>query len=76
MFQGNLHPVLRRSFNFLKGYFEDIVINEQDLLSEEKHMKKFIDFLPDVSVKTKVQEAWNREKGNSSSKWSTWLRLY
>ena len=41
-----LHPMLEKAFNFLNKHFEQIVIDDQDLLSHEAHQKKFIKILP------------------------------
>lgn len=32
-----LHPNLKRSFKFLEKYFEEMIIDEQNLLSDPKH---------------------------------------
>lgn len=41
-----LHPMLERSYKYLEKRFEQIVINDQDLLSNEKHQNLFIKLLP------------------------------
>jgi DNA primase small subunit len=41
-----LHPNLRRAYNFLVPFFENIVVEEQNLLSDEKHQARFIAYMP------------------------------
>ena len=41
-----MHPMLQKAFDFLNGYFEDIVIDTQNLLEQEKHRQRFIKFMP------------------------------
>jgi DNA primase small subunit len=41
-----LHPLLDRAYNMLKPKFEQIIIKDQDLLSNKGHQEKFIKILP------------------------------
>ncbi len=49
-----LHPRLRSIYNILNKEFERIIINEHQLLSVEKHRNKFLDYLPDKTVRDRV----------------------
>ena len=53
-----LHPRLRKSYNFLKGKFEEIIIGDHNLLTLENHREKMLSFLPYVQndeLKKKVR---------------------
>mmetsp|Transcript_35895 Transcript_35895/g.55102 ORF Transcript_35895/g.55102 Transcript_35895/m.55102 type:complete len:107 (+) Transcript_35895:532-852(+) len=41
-----LHPALKKAFRFLQPFFEEIVIEEMNLLSVDKHVNRFISFMP------------------------------
>lgn len=53
-----LHPRLRKSYNYLKSRFEDIIIGDHNLLTIETHREKMLSFLPYVQndeLKKKVR---------------------
>ena len=45
-----LHPRLKKTYNYLSRKFEEIIIQDHDLLSLETHREKFINFLPDQTL--------------------------
>jgi hypothetical protein len=41
-----IHPMLDRAYGMLKNKFEQIIVRDQDLLSNAGHQAKFIKILP------------------------------
>ena len=70
-----LHPSLRRAFNFLKPYFKRIVVDEQDLLSQQTHQEMFIKYLPSA-LRDQVKNKWRGLKGNGEEMWACWEQAY
>lgn len=79
-----LHPHLKRAFYKLYPSFETIVIEDQNVLSLEKHRIKFIQYLP-YEIQGQVSEKWkqvlyqvNRENTNNYglNLWKIWLEEY
>eukprot|EP00347_Sterkiella_histriomuscorum_P001750 403370832 len=68
-----LHPMLEKAFNFLNKHFEQIVINDQDLLSHEAHQKKFIKILP-LNLQDSVRFEWNKAH-TGSEKWAAYKKI-
>lgn len=71
-----MHPMLRRSYNFLVDFFEDIVVVEQGLLSVDKHREKFLKFLPNPELRDKVRDAWVVCRGDGPAMWRAWQDHY
>ena len=66
-----LHPRLRSIYKTLRPHFDRIIIHEHDLLSVEKHRNKFIEYLPDKTVKDNVTAAWRGAKSGAEM-WKIW----
>ena len=49
--QQPLHPSHREAFTFISKYFVNICIRDQQLLNHEKHLAKFLAFLPEAPAK-------------------------
>ena len=71
-----LHPRLRSIYNMLLQHFERIIINEHQLLQVEKHRNKFLDYLPDKTVRDKVQAEWATRKLEGKDMWDVWNKHY
>ncbi len=71
-----LHPRLRSIYDMLLKHFERIIINEHQLLQVEKHRNKFLDYLPDKTVRDKVQAEWGRSKLEGKDMWKVWNEHY
>jgi hypothetical protein len=55
--QNPLHPRLRAVYNKLLPDFVRLIIIEHNLLSQERHRKKFLDYL-DPATRNIVASAW------------------
>ena len=53
-----LHPRLKKTYNYLKKKFEEIIILDHDLLSVEMHREKFITYLPDPTLQQNMRTVW------------------
>ena len=53
-----LHPTLSKAFEFLKNFFEPIVIVEQNLLVEAKHQENFLRYLSH-DIREDVRRKWH-----------------
>ena len=70
-----LHPNLRKAFAFLQPYFEQIVIDEQNLLSDPKHQDRFLSYLPkEILNEQAFMHKWNSIKNSNDPKelWRFW----
>lgn len=53
-----LHPRLKKTYNYLTRKFDEIIIQDHDLLSLETHREKFLTFLPDQTLQQTVRTLW------------------
>ena len=53
-----LHPRLRSVFEQLYPMFEDIIINDHNLLSQETHREKFLQYLPNEEMRQNLRGKW------------------
>lgn len=54
-----------------------MIIKEHNLLAHEKHRKRFLDYLPDVGVRNKVEAEWGSSKDMSGEEmWRIWCAHY
>lgn len=71
-----LHPSLRRAHKFLEKYFEEFIVVEQDLLSDQKHRDRFLQYLPNDELRYTVSQKWKSHKDNGQQMWKIWHQVY
>jgi DNA primase small subunit len=69
-----LHPRLRAVYNKLLPDFVRLIIVEHNLLSQERHRKKFLDYLDPATKKT-VEAAWLKDL-TGEQMWDVWTAEY
>lgn len=72
-----LHPRLMGSYKILLPMFEDIIIRDHNLLSQEVHREKFLAYLPHEDVRKNVRQKWPKggdaESCESQGLWDIYL---
>jgi DNA primase small subunit len=72
-----LHPRLRKIYKYLEPEFARLIVKEHDLLSQEKHRKRVLDYLPDNELRNKCEAEWKKDAGMSGEEmWAIWNRYY
>ena len=72
-----LHPRLKKTYNYLKQKFDDIIIKDHDLLSIETHRENFIRYLPDQNLQQTMRTVWKNMGGCTGSElWSAYKEQY
>ena len=69
-----LHPALKKAYRFLEPYFEQIVVEEQNLLAEANHQSKFISYMPS-DKRDELTRKWKSTKAPAEM-WEIWKNLY
>ena len=71
-----LHPMLKDAYEMLRKKFAKIVIEEQDLLSVEKHQEYFLRVLPTDQLRMNVKARWKKESCETGrDKWVAYIEL-
>jgi DNA primase small subunit len=70
-----LHPNLRKAFEYLKDFFEQIVIKEQDLLSQPRHQQNFLKYLS-IDIRDGVMKKWATLKNEGEKMWAVWKQAH
>jgi len=65
-----LHPLLKRSDDICKKYFEEIVCDEQDMLSSPEQWNKILALIPDQSLREALEKSMS-SCSNSLHRWKT-----
>ncbi|CAG8447370.1 5394_t:CDS:10 [Acaulospora morrowiae] len=66
-----LHPSLSRSLEIIEKYFEQVILEDQDVLQDEKNWTKVLNCIPDEGVKKKLHDNWLQSpKRSSVDKWN------
>lgn len=66
-----LHPHLSRSFDTLKGYFEDKILVEQDPWRTQPKAEELLKLLPDKDLNDALKRKWESQHERSSKdKWA------
>ena len=73
--QTPLHPNLRKSYEFLLPFFEQIVVFEQNLLSDPKHQENFLKYLSH-DLREQVRSKWAKMGGDGAKMWDLWQKTY
>jgi DNA primase small subunit len=79
--QHPLHPRLKAIYKKLEPEFPRLIIKEHNLLSQEKHRKRFLEYLPDVKTRNTVEAKWGSYKTPITPQlglemWKTWCEEY
>lgn len=54
-----------------------MIIGEHNLLSQEKHRKKFLEYCPDINTRNRVEAKWTSQKDmNGEEMWKVWCEQY
>lgn len=58
---GPLHPFLARSYtDVLKGYFEEKLLQSQQLFATEERFEKVLDMIPDEAITSELRGKWQQ----------------
>lgn len=72
-----LHPSIRQALSIISDNFENYAINNQDFLSTQEGVDKFLTLLPD-DLREKIEQFWstqNENNLNSHNRWQTIVKL-
>ncbi|KAJ1960446.1 p48 polypeptide of DNA primase [Dipsacomyces acuminosporus] len=65
------HPHITRSLDIIEGYFEDVLLAEQEILLTRERWAKVLAALPDEELRSSLDAQWSkRPERSSSEKWS------
>ena len=68
-----LHPRLQKIYKYLEPEFTRLIVKEHDLLSQEKHRKRVLDYMPDADFRNKCEADWKKNPNMSGVEmWEKW----
>jgi len=65
-----MHPALEQARTIIEPMFQHIMIEEQNILDNEKHLKKILDVVKDWETVDMIKRNWENQKDlNNITKW-------
>ncbi|PKY28113.1 putative DNA primase small subunit [Rhizophagus irregularis] len=74
LYKNSLHPSLTRAHKIIEEYFERVILEDQEVLKDEREWTKVLECIPDDGVRRRLDDDWRKNSSrHSTEKWDNLL---